>query len=420
MVQLITFLLLLVFAWSFIKGFSVERFLVATFVVNLAIDLVQFDEISSLVAALRAAYFYFFFAYFYLKYGIRRIDAPIMILLLYVLVGVLLSSDVAHSFRFMLRVFVPFFLFSITTRVKNPIEVLSRLRIYLPVFLVVVVLYTVASNYFRFGVSTYGSSIFLTGYLFGADLHLFSFIIIITLTTRAIVGEKEVKIKWYEILFSILTLITLMFTLRRTSLAIVLAGVVFLNVTSFKAVIKRFVPLGILLFLVGYGVFNNPFFQQRILARENKFSVESLEDEARYHEIEVIYKEVLMFRDPMDSFFGKELFNSMGNYGDGKFKDRMIHVDYFTWLHGGGVVGLMLYLFFLFSIPLMLRVPFFTTDMSNAYLRLFWFLWFIQFIISVSGQMYIISFRGFIFIYLALTAGAYHQEKRIRYEGSVC
>ncbi|MCF8461742.1 MAG: hypothetical protein K9G46_13545 [Flavobacteriales bacterium] len=419
MVQFITLLLLLLFVWAFIKGFAIEQFLIGTFVINLAIDLVQFEEISSLVAALRAAYFYFFFAYFYLKYGIRKIDVPIIILFLYALVGVLQSSDLAHSFRFMLRVFVPLFLLSMATRDNNPVKLLSRLRIYLPWFLVVVVLYTLASNYFSFGVETYGASIFLTGYLYGADLHLFSFIIIITMTTRAVVEDKVIKIKVREIAFSVLTLVVLMFSLRRTSLAIVIVGIVFLNITSFKNFGKKFLPLVVLLLLVGIAVVKNPVFQQRMQARANKFSVESLEDEARYLEIDVIRNEVLSFRKPMDSFFGKELFNSMGNYGDGKFKGRMIHVDYFTWLHGGGVLGLLLYLLFLFSIPVLLKVPFFTSNTSTVHLRLFWFLWFIQFIISVSGQMYIISFRSFIFIYLALTARAFHQEKSMLHEGSV-
>ena len=42
--------------------------------------------------------------------------------------------------------------------------------------------------------------------------------------------------------------------------------------------------------------------------------------------------------------FGKEVFNSPGNYANGKFGPRMIHNDYNMILHGSGVIGLLLFI----------------------------------------------------------------------------
>ncbi|HAP68263.1 MAG TPA: hypothetical protein DCR04_00825 [Flavobacteriales bacterium] len=397
-----------------IKGVALDSFIVGAFLVNLAVDLLQFDQVSSIVAVLRAGFFYSLFLYHFLRMGLRKSDLILFVLLLYTVVSVLMSSDVAHSFRFLLRVFVPFFLMTLAYRTKTPLLIVNRLRKLLPKILVVFILYTIASNVFRFGVETYGSSVFMTGYLFGADLHFIALAILVTFTTGSYVNGKMQNRKLWETVVCVVSFVILMLTLRRTSMFIVLTGIGFMSIVSVRHLVSRLVPIVVGFGIIAFLVVNSSLFMERFEARADKFSVESLEEEARYMEVDVILNEVLYFENLTRSFFGHELFNSVDNYADGRFKGRMIHVDYFTWLHGGGVIGLLLYLVYLGVIPRTFKMPFFTKDMTNSWLRLFWFLFVIQFVISVSGQMYIISFRSFIFIYLALMARTYHLTNGIK------
>jgi hypothetical protein len=400
----------LIVLWLFlsVKSLNLGDFMFSAFVLNIALDMAQSPELAGMIALMRAGFFYIFIVVHYARTGLRRLDIVLIFLVLYTLIGIMRSSDVEHSARFAMRVFIPLILVSLAFRVKDAQRVLARLRALFPKALIIFIIYVMLSNIFGFGVSTYGSDSFLSGYLFGSDLHLISLMTIVTLTTLG--GSGSLMRRYIELAASAISTVLLVFTLRRLSPLIVVMGVAFMNTGSVRTVFSRLLPSVIILGLAFFVTVNSQAFLERMEVRADKMAVESLEGEMRYQEIGIIYEEVLMFRDVPKSLFGFEMFNSMGNYGGGMYLDRMIHVDYFTWLHGGGVVGLLIYLIFLFAIPFLFRMP--LKDWSDENVRLFWFMFLIQFVISVSGQMYIISFRSFIFIYLGLLAAAYHQKKQ--------
>lgn len=413
MIALASIFLVCVFLIVLAKGFRLDGFIYGSFILNICIDLLQFDEVAVLVATLRAVFFYALFSFYYIKKGFSKADVMLIPLLVYTLVGITSSSDPSGSLKFMLKAFIPFFLFSLATRVKDPVGILDSLRKYAPYILAVFIIYTFLSNVIGFGVETYKDNTFLTGYLFGADLHFFAFLSVIVLTTQILSEKHPGNNRIFELVVVLITGTILMFTLRRTSVFILVSGILFMNVRSWKVFFKRLLPLSVLIIVGSLWVYQSATFQKRLEARSNKFSAESIEQESRFLEIYVIQEEVLSFRDVSRSLFGTELFNSSGNYADGKFRDRMIHVDYFIWLHGGGVIGLLLYLLYLFSLPRVFGIPFFTADTKNTTLRLFWFMYLMQFVVSFSGQMYIISFRSLIFIYLALLAKSYSNSRKL-------
>ena len=90
-----------------------------------------------------------------------------------------------------------------------------------------------------------------------------------------------------------------------------------------------------------------PIFEEaltkQIKARERRLSTENIEEEGRYQETFIVLNEIIFSGDLKLVFFGKEVYNSPGNYANGKYGKRMIHNDYNVVLHGSGLIGLVLF-----------------------------------------------------------------------------
>jgi len=150
--------------------------------------------------------------------------------------------------------------------------------------------------------------------------------------------------------------------------------------------------------------------------REAKFSSDyNIEEEARYKEVPFVIDEILLSSDLKLMLFGKELFNSNGNYADGLFGDRRLHVDYIGILHGSGVIGLTLY--FLVYLFIFKRFRFLyrknrtlSKDEKATYKGLFYSFLITSLIISLSGQMYEITFRTMIFFTLGIILSNLNNE----------
>jgi hypothetical protein len=148
---------------------------------------------------------------------------------------------------------------------------------------------------------------------------------------------------------------------------------------------------------------------ERIELRSNRFESGSIEREGRYLETSYVWDEVITFRNPVKSLLGLEGFNSVSNYADGRFGDRQLHVDYNLIVNTIGLVGLILYfLLFLQIFKNMLRFRHCMISHPRSrviLLSVFWMLFINQFITSTAGQMYHVSYRLIVFVFLGSILG---------------
>jgi hypothetical protein len=133
--------------------------------------------------------------------------------------------------------------------------------------------------------------------------------------------------------------------MKRISIIAIVVGLV-INLLMSRSRINIFYGLIIssLFMFVAYPLFENTL-QKQIKARERRLSTENIEEEGRYQETFVVLDEIIFSGETRLIFFGKEVFNSPGNYANGKYGRRMIHNDYNVILHGAGLIGLMLFIF---------------------------------------------------------------------------
>lgn len=84
--------------------------------------------------------------------------------------------------------------------------------------------------------------------------------------------------------------------------------------------------------------------EARYEARLNRFNA-GLENEGRTREFKYIFNDIFLESDIKTMFVGKETFNTVGTYANGRFGKRMIHENYGIMLNGTGVVGLVVYIY---------------------------------------------------------------------------
>ena len=132
--------------------------------------------------------------------------------------------------------------------------------------------------------------------------------------------------------------------------------------------------------------------EKRYEARSERFG-NNFGKEGRVLELGYIYNDIVVRGDLQTFLFGKETFNTVGTYADGKFGKRMIHENYGIILNGTGVVGLiihlcinlyMIILFFRYS----KRVDLSGNDIARRFYVAFVSLWWIFFIASFSGTIW--------------------------------
>nr|MBA3898621.1 hypothetical protein [Bacteroidota bacterium] len=233
-----------------------------------------------------------------------------------------------------------------------------------------------------------------TGFSFGAAKVNITKILAVSFLIGVYFSTNEKTSRLYSfILFSYFLLVV--FGLKRgVILSLILPSVLFLNQTSgLKNIFKISLVITFLIAVsmpLWEGIFN-----ERLEAREKNIGsiAENYETEGRYNEV----------FDVIDSFekdsffhllFGSEPFNSPLYFR----VTRMLHSDYTILIHGGGIIGFLLFFIFLIMI--------FRAIKPYHYLKKeYWLivgLLIIQLILSVSGSVYLITVRSSIFLVIGL------------------
>jgi hypothetical protein len=157
-------------------------------------------------------------------------------------------------------------------------------------------------------------------------------------------GASERKLLY--LIVSIVSILFIMLTLRRTVMALGALSIVIALLTMLTQQKAKMVLLtGGLIVLAGYLIYTNTDFLQEFNERVElrKLDERDLAEEKRFIEYSLLYDDMFVYH-AYSPWFGYELFNSGGNYGRGILAERSLHGDIPNLLHSSGLVGVMLYL----------------------------------------------------------------------------
>lgn len=180
----------------------------------------------------------------------------------------------------------------------------------------------------------------LYGDLYGANFNILAIAVYLT-----VMRQLEYR-KTLELLILIVSVVFILLSLRRSVMLITAIAIVvpFLSLLS-RLQIKRFILFGSFIFLIGYGIYSSTSFMNNFQERyeERKLDERSLEEEKRFMEYELLYNDMFI-HNRYSPWFGYELFNSAGNYGEGYFEYRTLHSDLTSIAHSSGLLGLLFYI----------------------------------------------------------------------------
>jgi len=253
---------------------------------------------------------------------------------------------------------------------------------------------------FHIGHSVYGGEHSIrAGDLHHSRLYAGSLVILLSFVLL-----KYTKYKLRDIVLLTSLMIILILSLRRTAIIIILTSLA-IYIFSYKRIQALKISIILLLLLIiTFPIYKDPLNDvleargQRVVVSE-----ETIEEESRFREMQVVTEKVLSFTDLNYSFFGEEYLNSFGTYSTPEFMfpdTRILHTDYAVVLHGTGIIGLLFYLIFL--ILILFKAYFFIKKFGyrNELSILILMLLTTLIIVTISGSILNVTFRTMFFIIL--------------------
>lgn len=277
----------------------------------------------------------------------------ILILLLYLSLQILYSSDLWNSFKRLLGFNLPFLLFIgafIITKDHKNIQLLIKTNIWLVTLFIINVF---IATYYKLDIEyeDYGIKFVNLGSVNFFIVYNFVFAIILLPTAYLI--EKVTIRKYFILIIYFIGFIILILLLKRTYVYLVIVGLA--SVLLFQATKRnlRYV-ITIMIFGIIAFFFSDDYITHAFLTRENVIK-RNINEEGRYLEL-ALYPEIISkSKDPINALlFGREFLNSEGKfiYYEKIFgeKNRLFHTDIGVVLYGAGILGLFLFLRVLYLI----------------------------------------------------------------------
>jgi hypothetical protein len=289
--------------------------------------------------------------------SIKKYSNGVFILLLYLFVMILFSTDIWWSFKRYMNVALAFLMFPAAfILVKNidDIKQIIKLAIWL---ILVFLLNTAISTYLNLGIKeaeTYG---YRKAFVYLGSVNFFSgygFVYALILIPLAYYLTNKIHYKYFLILLYFAGLFTLILILKRSYVYLTLAGALIFIFFLTKRKSLRFIGPFFIIGFITY-ILLSDYILASISVRQEVIR-RGYSEEGRGIEL-ILYPEVVKYSPDPTNFmlFGEELFNSKGKFrliekvlND---KDRLLHSDVATVLYGAGIIGLLLlirmYYFFL-------------------------------------------------------------------------
>jgi hypothetical protein len=346
--------------------------------------------------------------YFTQRKMISKKFSLLLFLAIYWFVLMLYSSNLASSAMEYMKVIVPLLFFPVSYYLVNTQERFNqfqRTNLYCLAFYLVFVL---ISNKFEVGDTSYiadDEEAYKTGL---GHSKLYPIAIFVGLLPF-IIGQSVVKSKKIWMLIGFINTLLLVLSLRRTTIVIIVFLVFLYLVLSRKfGTLTKIIVGSAVLFMLAFPIIQDDLYK-RLEHREYLTSDEySVEDEGRYLEFfQVIENFNDQDRPGITYLFGKEAFNTIGNFGF--YKARPIHVDYTYVFFSSGLIGICLYLLFLFRVYRwgVLYKKQLKNYVSLDYFAAFQAVFVLIFIVGFSGTMWAITYKTVVFTLLGSFLGMF-------------
>lgn len=361
---------------------------------------------GSIVTKVMGIFFFLYILLLNLKYVKLVYFKSFALFLLYFFILVLLTSDVESSLKLYLKFSLSLLIFPLSFTLINTPKKLKGLYLSLLVVVVLYIINLALSNLLHLGGTSYSEDGIEVGNIFSEGLNSMAYLVVATPLFLYFFPNRKNIILPLMVLVMILVLIQL----KRISIIAMAFGILMFLIMYKKRTqaIVGFVAVAIM-FLLVFPIFEDVFYKQ-LEARERKLQVENLQNEGRILETQWILKE--NSANVFNLLFGKEMFNSAGNYGNPFSKERQIHSDYNAFLHGSGFIGLIIYLLFqgsIFYAYLKVRKRLIASKIKSNLLNLILFIFptffAMGFIIMISGGIYSMLFNSIRYVVLGSSLG---------------
>lgn len=368
------------------------------------------------VAILKAALMTALLAHLMITYsGKHKAYTGVFIFGFYALTISLISTDLVASFLNTLKIIIPIFTILIGYHFFDTKEKIKHLAKSMKYVLIIVLINLVLSTIFGLGSSRYTEEgeeeTFYMGQL-SDHWNMFTYSI---LSVPILLHFETKKGKIYVSILAFLNAILILLSIKRIALAGLIGGGLINAYLTLKAnVILKYSLIGLTVMVLSYPIYGG-MLNERFEARADRFEEGSMEKESRYLETFYVWGDAFSFKPLNKSLFGMEAFNSAGTYAGGKFGDRQLHVDYNNILNTIGIVGLLIY-FVMFiqiwrSFKKTIRGLVIEDKFSKTMKAIFYSFFIMQFVTSIAGQMYNITFRMIVFIFLGAAMGYFNKLK---------
>lgn len=281
------------------------------------------------------------------KLRFKSIIYPFFIYLLFLIP---FSSEILVSFTGFLKIFITFIMLPIGYKLIKTEKDLKNISIATMWIMFFIVINFIVSNIFKIGHSAYSKSVsFYAGNLDISALNSLTMCLLLLPLILYFLPKNRVLIY----LLGTLTFIFLLLSMKRISIIALIVGIIiYLIFTVNKTKFAYYLLLFVALIIMVSPIYEN-ILDEQLFARQDKLQIEEIEKEKRYKETFVVIDEILYSNSTTTFLFGKELFNSIGNYAGGTFGSRALHTTFAIFLHGTGLVGLIL--FILIHIEILVR-----------------------------------------------------------------
>jgi hypothetical protein len=331
---------------------------------------------------------------------------------IYGIVNVALSSDIVRSLNISLKVLIPMLSFVLAFNLFRSIEEIRKLnRSVLVVYAILIANYVISQT-LGIGTSEYtGGKDFLVGNM-DDNWNVVTYAVLLA-PIMLYFQKSGLAGRWLILGGAFMNTLLVIVSLKR----IAILGLVSGTFIRFLLLPKILPAIRVLSGALLLAMLTLPFYEDLILkrleARSDRFEYGALERENRFLETSYVWEEAFSFEDPIKSFFGLEGFNSVGNYAGGRFGNRNLHVDYNLIVNTIGLIGFILYFLPFVQFYQMFRRKYKTAHLSETSKKqlraTFFMLLFSPFITSFAGQMYHISYRMLVFVYLGAILGTLYQ-----------
>jgi len=212
--------------------------------------------------------------------------------------------------------------------------------------------------------------------------------------------EKAAHKRNIAIVIYVTSLAVCLIGIKRSVLLAIIVGIALFIV--FGPTLKKsakYAVIGSLLALISLPLYGD-IFVERFEARSERVTIDqqTLDTESRYHEVYMVM-DAIVNDGWKHRLIGSDLFNDRSYFNT----QRMLHTDYMILLNGSGVIGIVAWLLFL-AILLIWKVSLYKRIPKNNFVKIlnavFWMLLASQMLISISGTVYAITLRTYLYLML--------------------